>query len=160
MNASQDSIADNLTDKPKRVRKKEQQTPYKPRLPYVMRQAMEEAVSDLVEAEKYYDEALDWLETERTRRDSLRARIAVLAPLDSRMADLVQEERDSLISIGRMEHIIARLGQTLHKLHRNLAGSLAAAQQARSTGPRMPKADAHSNGNGDGDGATAREGSG
>lgn len=115
-----------LPDQPKKRR----QTPYKPRISTVVKLALEDSMREVRHAELILEDMLGWLNTERQRREELRSRICRLSPLDHRMQELLQEERESLVSIGRLDHMVALLSQSMLRLERHLSETIARSNEA------------------------------
>jgi hypothetical protein len=81
-------------------------------------------------AQSILEDMLDWLAAEHKRRDELLARISKLAPLDHRMQELVEEEKESLLRIGQLDHMLAALTQSLFRLDRNLSDAVERSREA------------------------------
>jgi hypothetical protein len=68
------------------------------------------------------------LVAEHKRRDELLARISTLAPLDHRMQELLEDEKESLLRIGLLDHMVAGMTQSLMRqaeyLTKALSGSV------------------------------------
>lgn len=91
-------------------------------------------------AECILEDIVGWLEAEHKRHDDLSARLATLAPLDHRMQTLLQEVRDSQIRIGKLDHMVAVLTQSMLRLERHLSETIARSNEAVAP-PRERKED-------------------
>jgi hypothetical protein len=123
-----------LVEAKKRIR------PYKPRMSTVVKNGLEDSMKEVRRAEEILEKMLGWLSAERERREELRSRICRLSPIDHRMQELLQEERESLISIGRLDHMVAEMSQCMLHLERNLNDSLDRSKEAVAP-PRERKED-------------------
>lgn len=147
MSTSTQKTTDRIADKavlpvaayPSPPKRKKAQTPRRPRLSTIVKHALEDSVKETRQTQELLGQLLDWLEAEVKRREELLQRISTLVPLDHRMQTLVEEEKESLLSIGRLYPIIARMTLSITVLDRNLSETLERAKEAVAP-PREHKA--------------------
>jgi hypothetical protein len=110
------------------AKKKQRQTPYKPRISTVIKWALEDSLKETRQSQSYLEDMYEWLVAEHKRRDELLARISTLAPLDHRMQELLEDEKESLLRIGLLDHMVAGMTQSLMRqaeyLTKALSGSV------------------------------------
>src|SRR4051812_8879014 len=128
MSTSERNFTDHFKDEAPTKRKR--QTPYKPRISTVVKLALEDSMREVRHAENILEDMVRWLGQEHKRHDDLSARIATLAPLDHRMQALLQEVKDSQIRIGRLDHMVAMLTQSMLRLDRHLSETIARSNEA------------------------------
>lgn len=132
MSTPERNFTDNFKDEERTPApaKTRRQTPYKPRISTVVKLALEDSMREVRHAECILEDMVRWLGAERKRRDGLRARIATLAPLDHRMQTLLDEEKESLIKIGELDHMVALMSQSMLRLERHLSETIARSNEA------------------------------
>lgn len=148
MSTTGQNFTDNLTEQhiPPNDRttapsqKKKIQTPYKPRLSTLIKRAMEDCVNDAVDTQRYMYQILAWLQHETDAYDALLVRMAAMpTPLDWRMAELMEEEKERRFRIAELQGIVAHMALSVTSLERRLRNSLDCARQGVEPAKRKRK---------------------
>jgi hypothetical protein len=138
-NRNMTQISHTPSNPPTAAKKKQRQTPYKPRISTVIKWALEDSLKETRRAQSILEDMLGWSAAEHKRLDGVRARLSKLAPLDHRMQELLDEEKESLLRIGELDHMIAGMTQSLMRLDQYLTKALSGSVEVAA--PRERKND-------------------
>lgn len=113
------------------AKRKKVQTPYRPFLSTIVRQALEVLVEESLTAHELIDLVERWLVAEHVARDHFEAIVLRATNFDELRNSMLDEDKESLKRVSRLDNVILRLAQRINKIERTSSTTLQRALRSR-----------------------------